>query len=104
MLEVKNLSQMINLQKGAVSKKRILSKKYGDVVLLALDQDQKMSEHTAPADALVVVLEGEVELIFKTQSYFLKTGETLTIPALEPHSVAAKTPLKMMLVIIRDDE
>ena len=73
----------------------------GTVTIFAFDRDQGLSEHTAPFDALVYILDGEVEIAISGKPYRLKESETITIPAGEPHALKAFTRFKMMLVMVR---
>src|SRR3990172_9416836 len=95
------LVDMVDYQKDAVVSKTIIDKKTGTVTLFALDQGQGLSEHTAPFDALVQVLDGEVEIKISGKPFHLKQGEMIIMPANEPHSLKAVRPFKMLLTMIR---
>jgi quercetin dioxygenase-like cupin family protein len=79
----------------------IIDKKAGTVTLFAFDENQGLSEHTAPYDAMVYVLDGEVDAIISGKPLRLKQGEMTIIPANEPHALTAKTRFKMLLVMIK---
>jgi len=96
-----NLSSLINYQEGSVVSRTLIEKKTGTVTLFAFDINQGLSEHTAPYDAMVHVLDGEVEITISGKPITLKQGEITIMPANEPHALAAKTKFKMLLVMIK---
>lgn len=96
-----SLVDMVNYQKGAVVSKTIIEKNTGTVTLFAFDMGQGLSEHTAPFDALVQVLDGEVEIRISGKPFHLKQGEIIIIPAHEPHALKAISDFKMLLTMIR---
>jgi quercetin dioxygenase-like cupin family protein len=96
-----NLSSLINYQDGAVVSRAIIDKPAGTITLFAFDQNQGLSEHTAPYDALVQILEGEAEITISGKPIKLKQGEATIMPANKPHALTAKTKLKMLLTMIR---
>ena len=96
-----SLVDMVVYQKDAVVSKTIIEKKTGTVTLFAFDQGQGLSEHTAPFDALVQVLDGEVEIKISGKSYNLQQGEIIIMPANEPHALSAIKSFKMLLTMIR---
>ena len=69
--------------------------------MFAFDENQGLSEHTAPYDAMVYVLDGEVEVTISGKPVKLKQGEMTIMPANEPHALAAKTKFKMLLTMIK---
>jgi quercetin dioxygenase-like cupin family protein len=79
----------------------ILEKESGTVTLFAFDKDQGLSEHTAPFDALVHNLEGEVEVTISDKVVKLNKGEIVIMPANEPHALKATSQFKMLLTMIR---
>lgn len=95
------LVDMINYQQGAVVSKTIIEKNTGTVTLFAFDSGQGLSEHTAPFDALVQVLDGEVEIKISGRPFHLKQGEIIIMPANEPHALKAVSHFKMLLTMIR---
>jgi quercetin dioxygenase-like cupin family protein len=95
------LAEMINYQQGAVVSKTIIEKDTGTVTLFGFAMGQGLSEHTAPFDALVQVLDGEVEIKISGKPFHLKQGEIITIPAHEPHALKALSDFKMLLTMIR---
>jgi len=96
-----NLSSLINYQEGSVVSRTLIDKKTGTVTLFAFDINQGLSEHTAPYDAMVYVLDGEVEVTISGNPITLKQGEITIMPANEPHALGAKTKFKMLLTMIK---
>jgi quercetin dioxygenase-like cupin family protein len=96
-----NLADLINYQTGSVVSRTIIDKTAGTVTLFAFDQGQGLSEHTAPYDALVYIIDGEAEVTISGKPVRLKTGETTIMPANEPHALTAVTKFKMLLVMVR---
>ena len=99
--QVAKAPDLVNYQDGAVVSREILKKTTGNVTLFAFDQDQGLSEHTAPFDALVQVLEGEVEIRIAGQPHLLREGEVILMPAGQPHALKALTRFKMILTMLR---
>jgi quercetin dioxygenase-like cupin family protein len=95
------LVDMVDYQAEAVVSKTIIEKKTGTVTLFAFDQGQGLSEHTAPFDALVQVLDGEVEITIAGKLFHVKQGEMIIMPAHEPHALKALKRFKMLLTMIR---
>ncbi len=101
MAQASNMKEMVNYQDGSVVSKEIIKKPTGTVTIFAFDQGQGLSEHTAPFDAMVCVLDGEVEIIISGESHHLKEGEMIVMPGGEPHALKALTQFKMMLVMVK---
>jgi quercetin dioxygenase-like cupin family protein len=99
--EILNLAEMVSYQTGSVVSRQITKTDGGNVTLFAFDAGQELSEHTAPFDALVHVVEGEAEIIISGKSYHLKSGDAIVMPANEPHAVKAAGQFKMLLTMIR---
>jgi quercetin dioxygenase-like cupin family protein len=95
------LAELVDYQEGAVVSRTLLAKPAGTVTLFAFDAGQSLSEHTAPYDAMVCALEGEGELTVSGKPFALRTGETVILPAQEPHAVQATQKFKMLLIMIR---
>lgn len=91
----------VEYQTDAVVSKTLINKTAGTVTLFAFDQGQGLSEHTAPFDAMVYLLDGEAEIIISAHSYHLKNGESIIMPANHPHALKAIKPFKMMLIMIK---
>ncbi len=99
--KVSELSGLIDYQEGSVVSRTIIDKKTGTVTMFAFDENQGLSEHTAPYDAMVYVLEGEVEITISGKPLRLRQGEITIMPANEPHALTAKTKFKMLLTMIK---
>jgi len=99
--KVSNLKDLVTYQDGSIVSKEIIKKPTGTVTIFAFDQDQGLSEHTAPFDALVYILDGEAEIIIAGEPHQLKTGEMIIMPGGKPHALKAVKRFKMMLVMIR---
>ncbi len=95
------LTDLVNYQKGSVVSRTIIDKTAGTVTLFAFDQGQGLSEHTAPFDALVYLLEGAVEITISGKVHRLKEGELIMLPANHPHALKALSKFKMLLIMIR---
>lgn len=96
-----NLAQLIDYQPGSVVSRTLIEKKAGTVTLFAFDQGEGLSEHTAPYDALVYVLEGEAEVVIYGKPVRLKAGELTLMPANKPHALSAVSKFKMLLIMIK---
>jgi quercetin dioxygenase-like cupin family protein len=93
--------ELAGYQEDAVVSRTLINQKTGTVTLFAFAAGQELSEHTAPYDALVQVLDGETEITIAGQPHHLKAGDLIIMPANEPHAVKALTKFKMMLTMIR---
>ena len=96
-----NLKESVDYTDGSVVSKTLIKKDIGNVTLFAFDAGQGLSEHTAPFDALVYILDGEAEITIGGQPQDVVAGEVLIMPANISHSLQAKKPFKMLLVMIR---
>ena len=96
-----SLEGLIDYQEGSVVSRTIIDKKTGTITLFAFDENQGLSEHSATYDAMVYVLDGEVDVTISGKPLRLKQGEMTIMPAGEPHALAAKTRFKMLLVMIK---
>ena len=99
--QVVNLAHLVDYQEDSVVSRTIVDKNTGTVTLFAFGKGQALSEHTAPFDALVYVLEGKAGITISGESFYLKGGETIIMPADKPHAVEALNKFKMMLVMIK---
>lgn len=97
------LAEMVSYQEGTVVSKTIVKKETGTVTLFAFDKGQGLSEHTAPFDALVYVVDGEVEISISGHKHHLKKGEMIVMPANEPHALQGVEAFKMLLTMIRSN-
>ena len=96
-----DLTELIDYAEDSVVSKSILDKKEGTITLFAFDSGQKLSEHTAPYDAVVQVIEGQARLTIGGEEKQVTSGEIIIMPADVPHSVAAQEKFKMLLTMIR---
>lgn len=101
--KVEKLIDLVDYQSGSVVSKQIIRKETGNVTLFAFDEGEGLSEHTAPYTALVYLLEGEAEVIISKETYHLKNGDMIIMPANEPHALKAFTRFKMLLVMIASE-
>ena len=92
---------LLDYQEASVVSRMIVNKKVGTVTLFAFDEGQGLSEHTAPFDALVHILDGEAEVVISGKTSLLKAGEMIIMPANEPHALKALERFKMLLIMIR---
>jgi quercetin dioxygenase-like cupin family protein len=99
--KVSNLEGLIDYQEGSVVSRTLIDKETGTVTLFAFDENQGLSEHTAPYDAMVYVVEGEVQVTIAGKPISLKQGEVTIMPANQPHALAAKSRFKMLLTMIK---
>lgn len=98
---IEKLIDLTNYQSGSVVSKQIITKETGNVTLFAFDKGEGLSEHTAPYDALVYLVDGEAEIMISKKPYYLKSGDMIIMPANEPHALKASTRFKMLLIMIR---
>jgi quercetin dioxygenase-like cupin family protein len=98
---VLHTAELVGYQKDAVVSRTLINQKTGTVTLFAFDAGQELSEHTAPYDALVQVLDGETEISIAGRPYHLAAGDAIILPANDPHAVKALSKFKMMLTMIR---
>ena len=101
MTEILNLAEMVSYQEGSVVSKEIMRKQTGTVTLFAFDKGQGLSEHTAPFDALVTIVDGQAEITISGKSIAVKKEEMIIMPANEPHALKATEKFKMLLVMIK---
>jgi quercetin dioxygenase-like cupin family protein len=99
--QARSLREVLQYQGHSVVSRVLLKNKGGTVTLFAFDQGEGLSEHTAPFDALLVVVEGEAEVDIERDTFPVREGEAITLPANRPHAVRAVTPFKMLLAMIR---
>ena len=99
--EILHMADLVEYNDGAVVSRQITKADGGNVTLFAFDKDQELSEHTAPFDALVHVLDGETEITISGKPFQLKIGDAIIMPANDPHAVKALTRFKMLLTMIR---
>ena len=97
-----SLVDLVSYQEGAIASRMIVNKPAGNITIFSFDENEGLSEHTAPYDAVVTILEGDCEVVVSGQSHMMKEGDTIIFPANAPHAVSAVKKIKMMLVMIRE--
>ncbi len=95
------LKNLIDHQKGAVVSKTLIQKDTGTITIFSFDKGEGLSEHTAPFDAFVFILEGEAQIKIGDETHRLSGGEMIIMPANVPHALNAFSPFKMLLVMIK---
>jgi quercetin dioxygenase-like cupin family protein len=99
--KVMALSDMVAYHPGSIVSRTIIDKPAGTLTLFAFERGQGLSEHTAPFDAMVYILDGEAEVKISDQPLQVRQGEMVIMPANEPHALRATTRFKMMLAMIK---
>jgi len=95
------VNELVNYAPDSIVSREIAKNKAGSVSVFAFDAGQGLSEHSAPFDAIVQILDGQGELTIGGKLVVAKTGETVLMPAHIPHAVTANKPFKMQLIMIR---
>jgi quercetin dioxygenase-like cupin family protein len=95
------MSELVAYSEGSVVSKTLIDKKIGTVTLFSFDIGQGLSEHTAPYDAFVQVIDGEAEVTIEGTAQTVSAGQMIIMPANHPHELKATKPFKMLLVMIR---
>jgi quercetin dioxygenase-like cupin family protein len=99
--EVLHLKDLVNYQESTVVSRTLVKHQSGTVTIFAFDAGQGLTEHTAAFDALVQILEGSAEITISDRPFRVEAGESILLPANKPHALAALTPFKMLLTMIR---
>jgi quercetin dioxygenase-like cupin family protein len=99
--QILHMADLASYQDGSVVSRQITKEEAGNITLFTFDDGQELSEHTAPYDALVHVLDGEVEVKIAGKPFHLKSGDAIIMPANDPHALKALTKFKMLLTMIR---
>jgi len=99
-----SLADSIRYQKGAIVSREIARKKAGTVTVFAFDKGQALSEHTAPFDAIVYILDGQAQITIAGSRRLAQAGEMVVMPADTPHALKAARRFKMLLIMIRSGE
>jgi len=99
--QVRQLVELMQYQDASIVSRVLLKNKGGTVTLFAFAEGEGLSEHTAPFDALVLILDGEADIQIAGESFKVRQGETITLPANRPHALRAATKFKMLLIMIR---
>ena len=95
------MTKLVEYQEGAVVSRTIIDKKAGTVSLFAFAEGQGLSEHTAPFDALVYIIDGEAQVVISGKPLAVKQGQMVVMPANQPHALRALQKFKMALTMIR---
>jgi len=97
-----NFNDKVDYSAEGIVSKRVLQKDKGNVTLFAFDKGQKLSEHSAPFDAMVQVLDGKAEILIHRVPFELTAGQSIIMPANIPHAVNAVEKFKMLLTMIKE--
>lgn len=99
--KVVNLVDLVAYQDNSIVSRTLIDRETGTVTLFAFDEGQALSEHTAPFNALVYIVDGEADIVISGKSLHLKEGEMTIMPAKKPHAVKAAKRFKMLLIMVR---
>ena len=99
--EIIDIESLVDYQEKSVVSTEIIKKETGTVTLFAFDEDEGLSEHSAPFDAMVQIIDGQAQITIDKKDYTLNNGEMIIMPADIPHAVHANTKFKMMLTMIK---
>jgi len=100
--ESNSIKDLVEFQKESVVSKTLIKQEKGTITIFAFDKGQGLSEHTAPFDALVQVIDGKADVLIDGESNIVQAGEMIIMPANKPHALKAIEKFKMMLVMIRE--
>lgn len=98
------LADLVNYQSGAVVSREVLRKRTGTITIFAFAEGHGLSEHMTPFDALVTVVEGDMEITIAGNHHRVREGEMLIMPANKPHALKAIAKSKMLLIMIRSQD
>lgn len=98
-----SLADLVNYQDGSIVSRVLVGREAGTITLFAFDEEQALSEHTAPFDALVQMLKGEMNISIDGTPLSVKTGNVVLMPAHHPHALRAIAKSKMLLTMIRSN-
>lgn len=101
--KVFSFSDSIEYSSGGIVSKTVLKKETGNISLFSFDKGEALSEHTAPFDAMINVVDGRGEIIIGGQSFFLEAGQSIIMPANITHAVKADEKFKMVLTMLRSN-
>ncbi len=99
--KVLDLENLLEYQKGSVVSRTLINKDEGTVTLFSFDKGEGLSEHTAPFDALVYILDGKAEIKISSEDFIVNEGQMIIMPANQPHALKALEKFKMMLIMIK---
>jgi quercetin dioxygenase-like cupin family protein len=100
--KVIRLAELVDYAVGTVASRMVINRKCGSVTIFSFDENEGLSEHTAPFDALATILDGECEVWVAGSTFAMKAGETIIFSAGIPHALSAVTKFKMSLVMIKE--
>ena len=100
--QVMNFNDKVDYSPEGIVSKRVIQKDKGNVTLFAFDKGQKLSEHSAPFDAMIQVIEGQAEILINRVPFLLAGGQVIIMPANIPHAVNATERFKMLLTMIKE--
>ncbi len=100
--KIYDLNKIVDYQEGSVVSRQLIKQKTGNVTLFAFAEGEGLSEHTAPFDALVYIIDGEAKITIDKEVFHTKAGEVLVMPADIPHALYAAKQFKMLLVMIKN--
>ena len=100
--KILKLKDLVAYQDGTVASRMIVNKKAGSITIFTFDETEGLSEHTAPYDAVVTILDGKCEVWIAGETFQLEEGDTIIMPANKPHALSAITKFKMALIMIRE--
>jgi quercetin dioxygenase-like cupin family protein len=95
------INELVNYQEGSIVSRTLIDKNAGTVTLFAFGQGQGLSEHKAPFDALIQIIEGTAEITLSGKKNILKEGEMIIMQANEPHALKAISNFKMLLIMVK---
>jgi quercetin dioxygenase-like cupin family protein len=98
------VNDLVSYQVEAVVSRSLVDKKTGTVTVFSFDENQGLSEHTAPYDAMVQIIDGEAEITISGRPFRLSAGEMIITPAGHPHALRALSRFKMVLTMIRSED
>jgi quercetin dioxygenase-like cupin family protein len=96
-----DLKDLVSYQDGSVVSKTLVDRGKGTITLFSFDKGQGLSEHTAPFDAFVQIVDGEAEITISGEKHIVRAGQIIIMPADRPHALKAVEKFKMLLVMIR---
>ena len=99
--KVLDLKSLVDYQDGSVASRMIVNRNSGSITIFSFDENEGLSEHTAPYDAVVTILDGECEVWVAGETFSMKEADTIIFPANAPHALSAVTRFKMMLTMIK---
>ncbi len=100
-VEVTRIRDLVQYQDGSIVSRTLIDKETGTVTAFAFDKGQGLSEHTAPFDAMVQIIDGKADISIEDKKYIVKAGEMIIMPADKPHALDANERFKMILTMIR---